>query len=889
LRSVMLFSIAAFSIAKAATCSDFEVFANGTAIGVKPGNSSNDFSIMRGGVGENLTFTVSPEDENTIVWTRSGFPVYLGPSYDLPIDVNVIGNVAQDIELKVKNCGVEKTIVIKLLQVPYKVTFNSDGGSSVPGLSVTPEPDGSATVPEPTPAPTKIGYEFDGWKKPDGTDCNFPITINDDITLTAKWKPEIYDITLDPQNGSATSIIKVEYGKPMASLTLTPTRTGYTFIGWNSNIDGRGTTYTSTGPNYTVPSSITLYAQWEPAKYTISFNINTSSCVDGSVNPADIRAQQDELITLPTPMPTRADYEFESWTDGIKEYEPATPYQVKGDAALKAKWKFKPGTTPTIDLLAFNIPSLTYTGVEIAANSVDVHKKIPDPCGGNLNMTVLYNGKSDLPKDAGTYAISVSIAQNADYAASTIPLGSMVIARAVVTAASIGSGTVNVISKDYDATSEAEIDGIPEFIITPAFCGGGNVSLDDYKISAYFNSPNAGRGKEVKVTVEWKDGPLSKNCDFGNFSPLVTKAYADINRAKGVLSIEVAAPYDKFNPPFYEYTRAEEYSNPTFVEKNVFIPDSVIKFYYKRDGEPDEAYTEKRPNRLGKDGYQPQFLWWVKAVLEETVNYTGAEDSVVFRVERGNAYPVSHKIEIPTDSEKHFTRDPDLSGELREYFVGNVCDSEREDSIKITITTEPEIYLELNNFEVHKQGDESTHYYFNVPFNFGKSGVSKPGLDTLIYTLNSNDGVYKEYDTLFIEVPIAFDSIAKQKWNNVLLINNNPKNNGGYEFTDFKWFKNDKAIDSLQFYSAGPRSTDALNPNDKYKVTMHTKDGIRISTCEGKPKSTWAVPAATEKNTAAKRVLGINGKTAKPEQKVYNAYGAERKDTPAGVYIIKDK
>ena len=67
-------------------------------------------------------------------------------------------------------------------QLRYTVTFNSNGGSSVPSQNVF---DGlTATKPS---DPTKPDYIFDGWQL-NGADYNFATPVTGNITLTAKWK-----------------------------------------------------------------------------------------------------------------------------------------------------------------------------------------------------------------------------------------------------------------------------------------------------------------------------------------------------------------------------------------------------------------------------------------------------------------------------------------------------------------------------------------------------------------------------------------------------------------------------------------------------------------------------------------------------------------------------
>ena len=70
--------------------------------------------------------------------------------------------------------------------VTYTVTFNSNGGSSVPSKTVDP----GNTVPEPFPYPTKPGYNFDGWYRDNYHKWNFETdTVTGNTTLYAAWSP----------------------------------------------------------------------------------------------------------------------------------------------------------------------------------------------------------------------------------------------------------------------------------------------------------------------------------------------------------------------------------------------------------------------------------------------------------------------------------------------------------------------------------------------------------------------------------------------------------------------------------------------------------------------------------------------------------------------------
>ena len=83
-----------------------------------------------------------------------------------------------------------------------------------------------------------------------------------------EFKPDvifdnIYTISYDANGGSGAPASQTK--KQGIDLTLSsaiPTRTNYIFTGWNTQVNGSGTSYES-GGTYSGNTSITLYAQWE--------------------------------------------------------------------------------------------------------------------------------------------------------------------------------------------------------------------------------------------------------------------------------------------------------------------------------------------------------------------------------------------------------------------------------------------------------------------------------------------------------------------------------------------------------------------------------------------------------------------------------------------------
>ena len=110
----------------------------------------------------------------------------------------------------------------------YTVTFQSEGGSEVASQI-------RANTPAARPAdPTKEGYTFIGWYNGE-SEWDFETPVTTDLTLTAKWQVNQYTITFKPENGGQDIVIKQDYGTAITA-PANPTKTGYTFAGWDKTI-----------------------------------------------------------------------------------------------------------------------------------------------------------------------------------------------------------------------------------------------------------------------------------------------------------------------------------------------------------------------------------------------------------------------------------------------------------------------------------------------------------------------------------------------------------------------------------------------------------------------------------------------------------------------------
>ena len=204
------------------------------------------------------------------------FRIVTNVGYQLASDLKVIYNgedVTSTVDIMKASWGAYVTVDLgKAIGTPvvYTITFNSNDGTSVAPQDVN----AGEKITEPTPAPTKVGFTFDGWYE-DSTfskkfDFNTPIT--DSMTLYAKWTENKYTLTFDANGGSGTMApiadLTGEHTLPANEFTAP---SGKQFKGWSLTTDGAIVTKVDMTENRTV------YAIWEDipvVTYTLTFDAN---------------------------------------------------------------------------------------------------------------------------------------------------------------------------------------------------------------------------------------------------------------------------------------------------------------------------------------------------------------------------------------------------------------------------------------------------------------------------------------------------------------------------------------------------------------------------------------------------------------------------------------
>jgi uncharacterized repeat protein (TIGR02543 family) len=157
--------------------------------------------------------------------------------------------------------------------LPYTVTFNLNGANSINTAPASQTVPASSIITLPNAGGfSRTGYTFRGWStNASGTGTTYSAgssytTPASNITLYAKW---ILNVTITYSINDGTGTTPGSQTIPSDSSFDTPSgagfsRTGYTFMGWNTWHNGTGTNYNADS-SYAAPAqNLALYARWIP-------------------------------------------------------------------------------------------------------------------------------------------------------------------------------------------------------------------------------------------------------------------------------------------------------------------------------------------------------------------------------------------------------------------------------------------------------------------------------------------------------------------------------------------------------------------------------------------------------------------------------------------------
>lgn len=197
------------------------------------------------------------------------------------------------------------------IQLGATLAYNPNGGtgtlSETVAVGTTPT---LASATTPNPNFLRTGFTLARWNSDAlGSGSQYALGSNnvfrmpaENTVLYAEWTGA--DRTL-AYNGNAASVTGVPTGgtvKTGASAQLAssiPTRTGFTFIGWNSAADGTGVAYPSSQSFLMPDSNLTLYAQWAGVVERNEQRINSNTPQNIRVNQGAVQLNATTNSGLP--------------------------------------------------------------------------------------------------------------------------------------------------------------------------------------------------------------------------------------------------------------------------------------------------------------------------------------------------------------------------------------------------------------------------------------------------------------------------------------------------------------------------------------------------------------------------------------------------------------
>lgn len=240
----------------------------------------------------------------------------------------------------------------------YSIAYNANGGTGTTATSTHTYDTAKALTSN---GFSRTGYTFTGWNtQANGSGTaysnsqsvkNLTTSNGSTVTLYAQWSVNNYTLTFNANGGSVSPASKsLAYGSQYGTLP-TPTRNGYTFTGWFTAASG-GTKVSNT--TTMGAGNVTVYAQWAPTNYTITYNLN------GGTNPSGVSTNYNintATITLPTP--NRSGYTFAGWYTNSSFTGSAVTSIAKGSTGNKvfyAKW------TPANYTISYNLNGGSVSG-----------------------------------------------------------------------------------------------------------------------------------------------------------------------------------------------------------------------------------------------------------------------------------------------------------------------------------------------------------------------------------------------------------------------------------------------------------------------------------------------------------------------------------------------
>ena len=213
------------------------------------------------------------------------------------------------------------------------------------------------------------------------------------------------------------------------------------------------------------------------------------------------------------------------------------------------------------------------------------------------------------------------------------------------------------------------------------------------------------------------------------------------------------------------------------------------------------------------------------------ITYTGIAPTVYESSRNAPTEPGSYAVSVVTYPDYGCSNNMNATLTIGEFFVNGESWFINDEYV-ICGKNYNELQAEIKGFgyvQVAVNGLVTDDRTFIIEtYELGKISVS--------IIITPKNGAPRSY-TFNVDKRFIYNEIGVMKWNNVLLVNNNPATNGGYTFVEFQWFKNGEMLinETGQYYTAGDQKGIVLDKESEYYVMLVTEDGNVVFTCPFKP------------------------------------------------------
>jgi len=236
------------------------------------------------------------------------------------------------------------TLYARWKAIQYPITYETNGGTLAKKSPLSYKITAAVALKN----PSRAGYTFTGWYTSPELASETKVTkikkgSTGEKILYAGWKANVYKIKFAKNaknaTGTMSAITGVVYDTDVTLSSGAFARKGYTFEGWNTKANGRGTAIEdgATVKNLCTKNNgtVTLYAVWKAIPYTITYHL------DGGNNSAKNPDSYTVAQTITFAKPKKTGYTFKGWYKDADLTQKISKIKAGsiGELELYAKWQ----------------------------------------------------------------------------------------------------------------------------------------------------------------------------------------------------------------------------------------------------------------------------------------------------------------------------------------------------------------------------------------------------------------------------------------------------------------------------------------------------------------------------------------------------------------------